>query len=90
MKHLEEITQRSRLTDVIMKEPILEIERSKDVWVVAKEDVFSSWTGRRRMNGMEHHGRVTYIDDPRKTYRGHRICGCSVCQSDVEPRHKFN
>ena len=75
-------------TDDIEVGPILEIMQATE-WVVVEPGVWRSWTGLRRRNGEEYHGRVVYLDT-QQVYRGRRICLCSVCQSDSEPQHRPN
>ena len=57
--------------------------------VVPTDDIFRSWTGERRINGDEHHGPV-YALGSDVPYTGSRVCGCSECQSHVEPRFRKN
>lgn len=75
--------------DVASRISLLEIEFN-GTWIDASPDVFESWTGRRKINGVEHHGKVTYLDRPGEIYKGRRTCACKHCQSDVLPEHKPN
>jgi len=77
-----------RLTDDIASAPLLEIQ-FEDVWILAEEDVFGSWTGLRRKNGEEVHGPI-YPLGGKTFYTGSRVCGCKACQEHVEAKFKKN
>lgn len=61
-------------------------------WIPVTSDVWSSWTGRRRIWGMEHHGPVYAFGAPEGTppWTGARECYCSSCQAHVEPTLRPN
>lgn len=62
----------------------LEVEDTPGNWITAvSRDEWSAWTGRRRWNGVEYHGPVTYLGTT-NPYRGPRVCSCPRCQSTVE------
>jgi len=73
--------------DTVLDEPVLEIDVDGS-WVLAQRELFSSWTGLRRINGEDHHGPVVYLGGG--DYRGRRVCQCSTCQSTVDPVHRHN
>ena len=75
-------------TDDIATEPITEVKVGPS-WIEVTDDIFRSWTGERRINGDEHHGPV-YALGSDVPYTGSRVCGCSECQSHVEPRFRKN
>lgn len=50
---------------------------------------WKSWTGRRFINGEEHHGEI-FCHNTNIPYNGARVCRCSVCQSYVEPKFRMN
>ncbi len=62
--------------------------------VPVEREVFRSWTGRRFMNGEEHHGPIfSYLaseEIPESLYKGKRECTCSTCLAHVDPRFKPN
>lgn len=61
-------------------------------WVPTTREEFRSWTGRRRISGVEFHGPVYVygsVEDS-QPYTGHRVCGCKICQTYVEPMFKSN
>ena len=70
----------------------LQIEVKDNVWDHTDLRTWRSWTGRRMIWGVEHHGPVYVIDskDDSKPFTGARICKCSVCQTDVHPVLKSN
>jgi len=76
-----------RSTDDISQQDLLEVKMGT-TWVLVESDIFGSWTGLRRVNGVEHHGPVTYIEGG--LYRGTRVCGCGLCEVHVEPKFKKN
>ena len=60
-------------------------------WIPTTSEVFRSWTGRRRIWGIEYHGPVYVLGKPQETtYTGARLCPCAVCQETVEPRFRTN
>ncbi|NBT36075.1 MAG: hypothetical protein EBT03_11180 [Betaproteobacteria bacterium] len=71
--------------------PLLEIEANRQ-WVEVDEGTWRSWTGRRMVNGAEHHGPVFLLGAPEGAppYTGARSCSCKACQEHVEPRFKPN
>ena len=77
-------------TDEI-RSPILEAE-VYGVWKEVDGTTFRSWTGRRMINGEEHHGPVFLLGAPEGAppYTGSRVCGCSQCQEHVAPRFRPN
>ena len=63
----------------------------KDSWTPVTKEIFASWTGLRRIWGIEYHGPVVYKDCKNGSqYTGPRSCSCAVCQSTVEPKFKMN
>lgn len=77
-----------RPTDDVAGGPLLEI-LFEGLWVMAEEDVFGCWTGLRRKNGEEVHGPI-YPLGGKTFYTGARVCGCSTCQEQVEPKFRKN
>ena len=54
-------------------------------------DVWRSWTGRRYIFGIEHHGPVYEFGKSETTpWSGSRICFCSTCQTHVAPKLRPN
>jgi len=70
---------------------LLEIEAGGQ-WVEVDEATWRSWTGRRMVNGAEHHGPIFLMGSPDGTppYTGRRVCLCPTCQEQVEPRYRPN
>jgi len=75
-------------TDELAPNPVHEIEFESDSFVV-DEATFSAWTGRRFVNGKEHHGPV-YNMGTNVLYTGPRQCPCSACSSSVSPHLRYN
>lgn len=75
-------------TDDVADGPILEVELL-DRWFLVDENTWRSWTGRRRKDGEDFHGKVFYLDSTHP-YAGRRSCPCSTCQSTVDPHHRCN
>jgi hypothetical protein len=87
-----ELLPKGPLTDDIASGPILEVDAA-GVWIEVESNVFDAWTGYRRKNGEEYHGRVIPLDSPQDgsvTYTGSRACGCKTCQASVEPKFRTN
>ena len=70
----------------------LEIEVKPDEWENSDLRTWRSWTGRRKIWGVEHHGPIYILDskDDSKPFTGHRVCKCSTCQEHVDSRLKAN
>ena len=62
----------------------------KSNWVPTTSEIFRSWTGHRRIWGMEYHGPVYVLGKDEKTYSGARLCPCAVCQESVSPEFRMN
>jgi hypothetical protein len=75
-------------TDELASTPIHEIEFDSASFVV-DEATFSAWTGRRFVNGKEHHGPV-YNMGTSILYTGPRQCPCTRCSSSVSPHLRYN
>lgn len=60
-----------------------------DTWLPARPDMWRSWTGRRAVWGVEHHGPVFMLGTNTR-YTGSRMCGCPTCQTEVEPASRMN
>lgn len=71
--------------------PLLEIFVEGD-WAPTDAASFRSWTGRRMINGEEHHGPVFLLGAPdgAPPYAGRRTCFCPTCQEHVAPQHRPN
>lgn len=92
-----------RIADMIIQEafntsspaeasnPGLTVEVS-DVWLPVTRDVWSAWTGRRSVWGIEYHGPVTALGAPEGSppFTGPRVCRCDTCQAHVDPTQKSN
>lgn len=65
---------------------------SGDAWVAADKDTWRSWTGHRRIWGIEYHGPVYNYLSPEGSppYTGRRVCPCAECQSNVMPTLRIN
>lgn len=63
-----------------------------DEWIVVSSEEFRSWTGLRRISGVEVHGPIYIYNSPEGAapYTGRRLCNCSLCQANVDPIHKPN
>jgi len=78
-------------TDEIIPHVGLEVNVAADEWIPATQVLWRSWTGRRKVWGMEYHGPVFNIDrDDSVPFSGKRICGCKICQEHVSPEMKPN
>jgi hypothetical protein len=72
--------------------PVLEILSGRR-WFAVDRRLWDGWTGLRRVNGVDHHGPITYLDSPvsnPKPYTGSRSCGCRVCEASVPPSLRKN
>lgn len=72
--------------------PVREI-LTGDRWFVVDSLLWEGWTGLRRLNGVEHHGPIKYLDSPIGSpimYSGKRTCGCRVCEVSVPPSLRKN
>ncbi len=80
-----------QIDDVVLPSNGCEIEVG-DTWIPVTSEVWRSWTGRRKVWGMEHHGPIFYFDKPGrdKPYEGKRICNCDKCQQFVSPGDRYN
>ena len=58
-------------------------------WLMTNQEMFAAWLGDRRVWGIPYHGPV-YAAGSRTVYTGSRLCGCSVCQMNVNPKDKPN
>jgi hypothetical protein len=78
-------------TDEIIPHEGLEVCLTGEDWIPTTGTLWRSWTGRRRIWGLEYHGPVFNIDRPDGTpFAGKRSCGCSVCQEHVESKFRPN
>jgi hypothetical protein len=78
-------------TDEIIPHVGLEVNVAGDEWIPATQVLWRSWTGRRKVWGMEYHGPVFNIDrDDSVPFSGKRVCGCAICQEHVSPEMKPN
>lgn len=60
-------------------------------WVPTTSEIFRSWTGQRRIWGVEYHGPVYVLGKKEETkYVGSRTCPCAKCQESVDPAFKMN
>jgi hypothetical protein len=68
-----------------------EIQAGKE-WVTTTREEFRSWTGRRRISGVEIHGPIYLFgsSEDSSPYTGPRVCLCKTCQATVESRFKSN
>lgn len=87
LTHSIEAAQLTRPTDDVSQTSVLEVKMGS-TWVLVESDIFDSWTGLRKINGEDYHGPVSYLEGG--VYRGARVCGCDVCQSETDPKHKKN
>ena len=74
--------------DTMMKDDLLEIYVTCGL-VSVKRELWRSWTGRRFVNGDEHHGPIFVMGSEEK-YIGERTCNCSLCQPDMKAELKPN
>jgi hypothetical protein len=71
-------------TDEIIPHVGLTIEVAEGEWIPSTQVLWRSWTGRRKVWGMEYHGPVFNVDrDDSVPYAGKRVCLCSKCQEHV-------
>ena len=78
-------------TDEIIPHVGLTIEVAEGEWIPSTQVLWRSWTGRRKVWGMEYHGPVFNVDrDDSVPYVGKRVCTCSKCQEHVESSMKPN
>jgi hypothetical protein len=63
-----------------------------DEWIAADRSVWRSWTGRRRLWGVEYHGDVYDVrtTDDDAAWDGPRTCHCVTCQRNVRPACRPN
>lgn len=63
-----------------------------DTWLPATREVWRAWTGHRAVWGIPYHGPVYSMQSKEDTspWDGPRVCGCSTCQTHVEPRSRLN
>jgi hypothetical protein len=83
-------TVRHLSSDPVKGDPVpqLEIEVRAGTHVSVDESMFVSWSGRRYIDGAEHHGPVHYLD-PENTLdrivsapaKNVRVCGCEKCSA---------
>lgn len=77
-------------TDTVFNHSGYEV-RLNDDWVPSPPDVWRSWTGLRKLWGIEFHGDIyTYGENTATPWKGFRECNCSVCQKHVSPQFKYN
>jgi hypothetical protein len=74
------------LSDSALPSPLYEVGTG-GVFVTVSHDVFSAWTGHRRLDGSDHHGPVFNLGTTIQ-YTGPRTCPCSTCQSSIDPQHR--
>lgn len=78
-------------TDEIIPHDGLEVCLTGEDWIPASKGLWRSWTGRRRVWGIEFHGEVFNMDRPDDSiFTGKRTCFCSVCQTHVEGKFRPN
>ena len=78
-------------TDEIIPHQGLTVEVADGEWIPSTQVLWRSWTGRRKVWGLEWHGPVFNIDrDDSVPYMGKRVCTCSVCQEHVASVAKPN
>ena len=81
-------------TDESLKTRGLEIctDSAGDIWEPAELNLWRSWTGRRKIWGMEYHGPVYIVDSPEDSppFTGLRVCKCNICQAHVDVKLKAN
>lgn len=70
----------------------LEICVKDEEWEPADMRTWRSWTGRRKIWGIEHHGPIYVLDskDDSAPFTGKRICMCEICQKHVDVTLKPN
>lgn len=56
-------------------------------WTAVAPEVFSAWTGARRVDGVMHHGPIFNLGTD-VVYTGPRSCPCAACEATVEHRHR--
>lgn len=69
----------------------MEIQVQSD-WFPADRQTWRSWTGSRRLWGVEYHGPVYVYMSPEGSmpFTGRRQCGCKTCQEHVLPHFRPN
>ena len=78
-------------TDEIIPHQGLAIEVADGEWIPSTQVLWRSWTGRRKVWGLEWHGPVFNIDrDDSVPYTGKRVCTCTICQEHVASVAKPN
>lgn len=77
--------------DVLLRPAHLEVF-SNESWVIVDKETWRSWTGLRRVFGIEYHGAVYNYLTPEGSppFTGKRICKCSTCQEHVAAPMKDN
>lgn len=58
-------------------------------WLPTEERTWRSWTGLRRLDGVDHHD-TTFIADSDDPWTGRRDCSCSRCESHTLPTLRYN
>ena len=59
------------------------LDPAGEYWHPVVRELWSSYTGRRAVWGIEYHGPV-FVEGQTTPWRGRRVCGCQTCQADVE------
>lgn len=78
-------------TDEIIPHMGLEVEVAEGDWIPSTQVLWRSWTGRRKVWGIEYHGPVFNIDrDDSSLWTGKRVCTCDKCQENVSSSMKPN
>jgi hypothetical protein len=67
-------------------------DHATDTWISADRNLWRSWTGRRKIWGIEYHGPVYNLDSPEDSapWSGIRSCSCQICQKNVDDHLKPN
>jgi len=80
-----------RIFDDSVGSTVYQVHHNEE-WVEVTEAIFKSWTGRRAIDGDEHHGPVYNFGSKNNStiYNGSRICLCKTCQETVEHKLKSN
>ena len=76
------------LPDTARSTPIYEVGIDA-AYTPTTHDVFSAWTGPRRIDGTDYHGPVYHLGTTSQ-YTGPRTCSCSTCQATVAPADRLN
>ena len=63
---------------------------SEGTWVPSTRELWTAWTGRRAVWGVEFHGPVYLVGTTDVTWTGSRACPCARCQSTVVPGSRRN